>query len=596
MSIQIEKRAIIKLLDCLTKSDYLNPDIPTNDKTPSWDGFVELYKNKNKKKKKADFDVRIPVQVKGKSSSDITSEFVNHPVEKLDLENYFKDGGIIYFVVLMQDYDNFQIYYDNLTTVKIRRYLNSMGDKKSISIPFRIFPKENIEEFTDIFFNFSLDMHKKPSEKYLSLNDLYKKPPVGFDTISVHYRGIQYKDPKDYFLTHDVVLYANHSDTATSFPVEYIRFTEFGETYNSPVVIDNVEYYPCFRLSQSKEGMKVILGKSISFLHLKNSGNVIFNLKFKGTLSERIKDTEFILALFKFKYYSVTGNKPHTFSFGDGIEDFNFTKNIAYHEKSLNHLKELEKVFEILKIKEDLNMDNMSDKDDEYLNLLVSSILYKESVDLVISNKTATGLVHVRIKICNLSISLLITEEEDGKYRVENFYSGIYSGFYDVPGTDRTINIPIYLALTENDFLAVSNIDYEAIYKSFSILEANSDLINMTYFFIMSMLSAYDKSKNQLLLETSLKILEWINDSGQNAIYEIYLLNKLQILKRNRAFSDPEISQLNEIITTSNDNRILTGAYILLEDFNMAAFHFNKMTQNEQDEFKNYPINIFWKK
>ena len=134
MSVIIEKRAIIKLLDCLTKSEYLNPDIEVNDKTPSWDGHVELYENNKMNKKKIDLVKRIPVQVKGKSNPEITSEYINQNVEKSDLENYIKHGGIIFFVVLMRDHDNYQIYYDNLTTVKIRRYLKLMEDKNSLSI------------------------------------------------------------------------------------------------------------------------------------------------------------------------------------------------------------------------------------------------------------------------------------------------------------------------------------------------------------------------------------------------------------------------------------------------------------------------------
>ena len=597
MSRRIELCGVVKLKDCLIRSEYLIPDISECNNIPSWDGLVEVYNNKDLNKKKSTLLARVPVQVKGQMNSDILCDIINFNVDKADLINYLKDGGVIFFVVCLRDFDNYRIYYEALTPLKLKRYIKNMEKRNSISLTLKTFPKDNIDEFTDIFFNFSLDMNKQPSEKYLSLNDLNKNPPVGFDTISVRYLGIQYKDPMDYFLTHDVVLYANHSGAGISFPVEHIKFTEFGQIIDFPVVIDNTEYYSNYRLSYSKEGTKVIIGNSVSFLHLKDSGKVIFNLKFAGTLSQRINDTEFVLALLKHKYYSVTGDNPHTFSFGDDtLEGINFDKSILYYTNCLKLLNETKQVLEILRITDELNIDAKTDKDDEYINILISSILYKESQDLIVSSKTVSDSFHTKIKICNLSISLLITKEEDGKYKIENFYDNIYSGFYDVPGTDRTINVPLYLALSEDDFITVSNIDYEAMVKSFIDIEVSIDLIEMTYFFILTMLNAYDKSKKQILLDTSLKLLEWIINSGQNTIYEIYLLNKLQIFKRNRELSAFEISQLNNIVSSNKDNKILTGAYILLENFDMADYHFNKMSQNEQTDFKNFPINIFWKK
>jgi len=65
MSRRIELFGIVKLLDCLLRSPYLIPNINDNDKIPSWDGFVEVYKSKELNKKKSDLLARVPVQVWG---------------------------------------------------------------------------------------------------------------------------------------------------------------------------------------------------------------------------------------------------------------------------------------------------------------------------------------------------------------------------------------------------------------------------------------------------------------------------------------------------------------------------------------------------
>jgi len=133
MSKRIENIAINKLNDCLLRSAYLHPDIKDNDKTPSWDGFIELYKNKDPNKRKSNLLARIPVQVKGETNLDILSEQITHNIKKSDLNNYLKDGGVILFVIRISDYDNYRIYYENLTPLKIKLYIKSMKNKKSIN-------------------------------------------------------------------------------------------------------------------------------------------------------------------------------------------------------------------------------------------------------------------------------------------------------------------------------------------------------------------------------------------------------------------------------------------------------------------------------
>jgi len=83
MSKRIELMGITKLKDCLLRSEYLIPDIAENNTTPSWDGFIELYKNKDINKKKSDLLARIPVQVKGETNTDIYCEQITYNVKKI---------------------------------------------------------------------------------------------------------------------------------------------------------------------------------------------------------------------------------------------------------------------------------------------------------------------------------------------------------------------------------------------------------------------------------------------------------------------------------------------------------------------------------
>lgn len=59
----IEKIAVSKLNSPIARCELLRPEISENDKTPSFDGYIELYSKPGNKK--SDFLGKCPVQVKG---------------------------------------------------------------------------------------------------------------------------------------------------------------------------------------------------------------------------------------------------------------------------------------------------------------------------------------------------------------------------------------------------------------------------------------------------------------------------------------------------------------------------------------------------
>jgi hypothetical protein len=109
-------------------------------------------------------------------------------------------------------------------------------------------------------------------------------------------------------------VYAHHSEAGIFIPVDIVKFQEIGQNFNGPILIEGIEYYQNCRLLHTIEGSKIILGNSFSFLFFKENHKITFNFKIQGTLSQRINDTKFALALFKNKYYTMGGEKPHNFN------------------------------------------------------------------------------------------------------------------------------------------------------------------------------------------------------------------------------------------------------------------------------------------
>ncbi len=113
----IEQTAVAELTRALSRLDYVSTDFNQNDKTPSWDGFILLYKSKFDKK--SELIKRIPIQIKGHYQKPPYAREIIYSTEVADLENFYQDNGAILFVVYVDDSGNSIIYYNDLTKFKL---------------------------------------------------------------------------------------------------------------------------------------------------------------------------------------------------------------------------------------------------------------------------------------------------------------------------------------------------------------------------------------------------------------------------------------------------------------------------------------------
>ena len=135
---QKEKIGVNYLKELCLESRYLEPNISENDKTPSFDGYILLYKKEMPKDSKGYlkefFEKAIPIQVKTTEKEGKFHDKIEYKITVTDLRNFFKEDGVLFFVVVINKEDNKQkcLYYNNLTKVKIQSILdeNERGTKK----------------------------------------------------------------------------------------------------------------------------------------------------------------------------------------------------------------------------------------------------------------------------------------------------------------------------------------------------------------------------------------------------------------------------------------------------------------------------------
>lgn len=129
-SIKIEKGAVEAIKKTIRLHDKMDELLQENDKGPSWDGDIYLYNNIDLKAEHIQY--RIPTQIKGKNNNQLLHrKSITYPVEYKNLRNYFNDGGVCYFVIVVSDDgEKASIFYNALTPIKLQAILKGNEQKQ----------------------------------------------------------------------------------------------------------------------------------------------------------------------------------------------------------------------------------------------------------------------------------------------------------------------------------------------------------------------------------------------------------------------------------------------------------------------------------
>ena len=585
----IERVATSFISLSISKTEYLSPFINDGDKEPSWDGHIYVYGNK--KKKKEYLQGRVPVQIKGKTNNDFSQEKITYSVNVADLNNYLVEGGTVYFVVYVDENSNSKIYYSSLLPFSLNLILKRAGKQKSISIELKSFPDDNTEK-ANIFFNFIYDKTKQASsldKNILSLLDLNKLGEI--ETFSFGFRDINYKEnnPYDYLFNNGVYLYAEPKGFDVKIPVEYIPNMEVAVlTFNRTVCIGDKKYYDSYDVVRKIDSDELHIGKSFIFTFSKNL--IKFSYKLSGNLQERIKDLEFLLEFLNEYSLSIYDKKiPLTPSPG---ELHVFDKGQISGQ--LKHFKAVQQLLDLLKVKTHFEYEKMSTEDAKKIYALILTLLNNQTVLLNDSEIPLIATLH----ISNLRLALVFSKGKDNKFDIKNFFN-TYVFISSIDDDGNKYEVSQYLILRKEDFLTISNIDYEAIKESIISIPDNEFYFNRVNLFILEMLVAFDAGAPDCkeLLEAATYIAEWLLNKARNISKSILKLNYLQCILRDRELKEKEIDDLCTIIEQKEqDDEIIIGANLLLNNQVMAKRRFSKLSVERKEAFKQYPIYRFWGK
>jgi len=564
--IEIQGISYLKLL--ISSSGTMVPFITENDKTPSWDGSVFVYKEKTKNHKKKDLIGTVPVQVKSEETALLHEDKITHSFEVEDLRNYYNNYGIFLFVIEVGPSEK-RIFYVALWCTDLKNILENLKrpEQKTCSLKLKELDPNKIDDLSLEFKNFLINREMQVSTKNypLSIGQATElKIPIPIDP---------FQNP-DYVFSHAFGLYGKINDTDIDRFIDKVHFGEFGKVIEQPVIISGKTYYSSYMVGRTVDGLCFTFGQEIRVDQKQLS------FKLKGTLLDQLIDVNFMTDLLSTKVVHV-GNGNISISNIGNQEEF-----LAVLNKNRKRLEDIKQIFELINISPDiLKLDTLDDQSGANLAFLIDYFLYNRS-------KGSVNLVNGfnKIKIGNQYVGIFtIFSTIDNGFHVFNPYqplSLIGFKFQKEDGNTYLINPYVFM---DTDFLIhVDNLDLDMIIKDIKKNEISDEFLDLVNQFGLEIIRAFDVTKNDKYIVAGMEIFKWL--LGMYSENLIYLLNFLQIIRRQRPLSKDEINTLRRKLIQETSNKIKTGIYIMLENKTDVRRCFRKLTSEEREQFLSFPI------
>lgn len=570
---KIEKRAIYFLEMPIVDCDYLDSSIHSMDKELSWDGYIYTYHEKKFSNKS--FDDKIPVQVKGHwdtQKKEIYKKSIQYPVDLDVLENYYNDRGVLYFKIVMNE-DKKEIFYSILYPSKIKSYLDEARrkkNKKQINIVLtKLQPKSS--EMLRICRQFTLESNKQGSgrgqivPKTVCINDVGKYK-------SLQATAVDTQSPIEFakrLSAGDACFYVQ-GDSDIWLPVSTKDGAEYfvGQHVMRDISVGGRVFYSEYEIIYGTDESFSIKVSSNLILHW-SKGKVDF--KEMGDWEELYNDALFLRAMINSTQIEVAG-VPLT---------YNNCKIPKEMMNEWNFIIDLYQICKMANMKIQTPIRNFSVYDRKYAERL-TDILYGRIVTI------EDTLYTYEMKISGKVYPFLICKDENGEIQfVNRIYESKYQGYVKVDVNHY--KVPMFCGLSKEIFGNLYKYDYADLRYQVENTDYNLDTIGTLHSAVIALISAYDISNECELLEIAEMILNKIYAVDSTIVYAH--INEWQIKKRKSTLSNDDIKEMSNLLKNNGaDAQINCAIYALLDDRENAQKYFEKMSEKEQTDFREFPI------
>ena len=587
----IEEKALNYIKFFIEDSERISQYLADNDKEPCWDGHLYLYDGEGKSKK--NLLGRVPIQVKGTEVEHFKTKKWKFKLEKSDLQAYLHEPTFFIVCQIKKNSKERKLFYRELLPCSVQTLLKDMGKKESRQTLFHLL-NTDLKEFEDkllVFMNNSRKMLSFVNSAPMTMDDVFKRGIKNFSFVSPIKPSNRIELMK-YLSTHDTYLYAKISkEFNIDFPIADgpMRFA-FKRQENCDVRIGDRVFYHGYT-NEIKEGfMNVIVGGILTMtipLDEKERGKASVKMKTDSKyLKDCIHEAEFVLALDKHKVLSIDDLNIQL-----DVNEKNIVKELR---EKLDCWKDLQTVLDKIHVTKPFDLTAITPDQIQLINILIEALVEGKRVKL----KDPENSI-LLFEIANIKLLLWCVADKNGECTIGDFFDGAINISYLYQGKER-INASLYSYLQNDDlWTKIDNIDYDGLLPS-AIKSANEnahclELLNLD---VLAMLSAVDTleteepRKSSILLEECYKLNNWLLEHDIEGDKQmVHKCNKMQIIKRQRAFKENEISEMNQIIENDDISIIYkVGFCLLLENKDCFYNYYNHMTDAEKQTLKNYPI------
>lgn len=567
-----EQIAITKFRALIDEIPSFKHDFSENDKGISWDGFINMYNGNIDKK--SNFDYAIDVQIKGRTSSNkkLKSK-CRFSLEKVDLENYLKkDGTLLLLCSNKKDSNEYKLYYAELLPYNIRLLLKQFLTDK-IKIDMKEIKSPSHFEFICRNFKIDKEMQKGISSKIFDRTNLTLLQDKE-SKIYLWDRDVEKFEPQKligtwkYFYTLD--------ENGYTIGISYGEFTNLVSNLNVKISSKSksIVYSNVIR-ETTKDNDNIKFGKAFHF----DLNNKTFNIQVCGNLKERIEELNFIKEMYENKFFYINEKK---FIIDDNIS------NKEMFEDLLIRYKRIEEFFNNHNISKRLNFDEWTNEDLNRLYLWITSIEDKKEMKLN-SDKSIIGSISIK----DLRISIFAHMKKNKKFIVDSIWNSEIANKYEYrydfkDSVIKTNNT--FLVLNYEAYMSL-DINIKEMEEVFDKVKLTDDEYTLLNFQLLEVLSAYDKNKNEDLLEYAKYLSDKLTSHDSDDVY--YRINYYQTKKRNEILNKEDKIEIQKILNTNESEEIKLACNILLGNREEIELLSKKLKPEVLNIFKEYPIAIF---
>ena len=536
---QIEETAVHIVGLYFSNAHTISPYISSNDKEPCWDGNLYIYSNEPMKN--STLYGRVPVQIKGKFFKDkVCKNDITYSVSLVDLKNYMRDGGIIYFVVGI--WENFyKIYYAKLTPLKLKTYIKHCK-RESASIKLTELKEYSFDidcEIRDFYDNCKVQTGN--TDNTVDIKDIFSsKKAVNLTFFASALKNNEQCKISEYLAKHPVYLYAETTDGFNNMVLRPVGDEDLSLNFKESIpaevkVGDKVYYNEIQRTCKQNGNILIYIGRSLR-MEISSDGNVNRNINFKlneTELSSWIKEAEFIFKIAETKCFEID---KVCFKLNGNEEN----KYIDWCRNRLRFAKKIQSVLSALHVNKELVIKEFSQDEINTINILYKALCEQDEISI---NESLPPIFTVSLS--NLCLALFASKTPTGKYRIYSYKD--VTG--DISYTDSNTNVPaktsIYSWFQTDGFKIVSNIDYDDILPSYKkVYIENHNVTQRANNDMLMMILAYDENHDDKLLKSSKDLCEWLISINEKDEVNTYFLNLMQIIKRKRDLTNEERKEI----------------------------------------------------